>query len=319
MPCCGGGCTPVLNLQNKKGETKAVVKGPCCCVSDLCGANFEVQTPEGKSIGDVKKLGVQSVSDAVVEATTDADNFMISFPKDVNVEQPSPRGHSADGSRRRCGCDVDIPWRQVAATPRRGREAEIRSRPARAFLRYKALMLSSLLLLDYMFFESEGAFQFEPRRARVVATPPLTPSPRRRGRDAATGDQRPHTGGTVCAFFAAACATAAAASRRARATARPRTRRTTRIKARRSRATSPTTPRPPRRPSSSPSPSPSKRPRGDPSPSVGPGLLAPRSRAGVKKSRPRSIARSIKPSWSTPRAYTFFYRRSRRAPSPRGT
>jgi|Transcript_5872 hypothetical protein len=113
MPCCGGGCTPVLNLQNKKGETKAVVKGPCCCVSDLCGANFEVQTPEGKSIGDVKKLGVQSVSDAVVEATTDADNFMISFPKDVNVE-------------------------------------------------YKALMLSSLLLLDYMFFESEGAFQFEP-------------------------------------------------------------------------------------------------------------------------------------------------------------
>ena len=30
----------------------------------------------------------------------------------------SPRGYAADGSRRRRGCHVDIPWRRVAATPR---------------------------------------------------------------------------------------------------------------------------------------------------------------------------------------------------------
>ena len=30
----------------------------------------------------------------------------------------SPRGYAADGSRRRRGRDVDIPWGRVAATPR---------------------------------------------------------------------------------------------------------------------------------------------------------------------------------------------------------
>ena len=35
-----------------------------------------------------------------------------------------PRGSSADGSRRRRGCDVDIPWRRVAPRPRRGRSVE---------------------------------------------------------------------------------------------------------------------------------------------------------------------------------------------------
>ena len=41
----------------------------------------------------------------------------------------SPRGYSADGSRRRRGCDVDIPER---TRRRRGRDAALRSRPARA-------------------------------------------------------------------------------------------------------------------------------------------------------------------------------------------
>ena len=44
----------------------------------------------------------------------------------------APRGMFADGSRRRRGCDVDIPWRGEKLRRRRGRDAEIRSRPADA-------------------------------------------------------------------------------------------------------------------------------------------------------------------------------------------
>ena len=76
MPCCGGGFKPTLNIQDKKGDTKAVVKGPCCFVSDLCGSTFEVITPDGKTVGDVQKLGIQSAGNAIQEATTDADNFL---------------------------------------------------------------------------------------------------------------------------------------------------------------------------------------------------------------------------------------------------
>ena len=42
--------------------------------------------------------------------------FALATPEEYVL---SPRG-STDGSRRRRGCDVDIPWRRVAATPRPG-------------------------------------------------------------------------------------------------------------------------------------------------------------------------------------------------------
>ena len=45
-----------------------------------------------------------------------------------------PRGSSTDGSRRRRGRDVDIPWRRVrgdVSRRRRGRDVDIPSRPAR--------------------------------------------------------------------------------------------------------------------------------------------------------------------------------------------
>ena len=52
MPCCGGGFKPTLNIQDKKGDTKAVVKGPCCFVSDLCGSTFEVITLDASADAD---------------------------------------------------------------------------------------------------------------------------------------------------------------------------------------------------------------------------------------------------------------------------
>ena len=114
MPCCGGGFTPTFNIVDRNGDARAAVRGPCCCVSDLCGAKFEV-TPAGggDKIGDVKKLGGTSVKGGVQEMMTDADNFEISFPVDL---------------------DVDL----------------------------KALLIGALLLLDYTFFESEGAVEINP-------------------------------------------------------------------------------------------------------------------------------------------------------------
>mmetsp|Transcript_11058 Transcript_11058/g.33007 ORF Transcript_11058/g.33007 Transcript_11058/m.33007 type:complete len:317 (-) Transcript_11058:70-1020(-) len=113
MPCLGGGFTPKFNIEDRNGDVKAVVKGPCCCVSDLCGAKFEVEAPGGREIGKVKKIGIKSGGDVAAEVGTDADNFVISFPQDLNIE-------------------------------------------------YKALMMGSLLILDYTFFEDEGAFEFDP-------------------------------------------------------------------------------------------------------------------------------------------------------------
>ena len=63
-------------------------------------------------------------------ATHDAPRVaVLLFRKHVITEQTySPRGRSADGSRRRRGCDVDVPRRRVATTPRlrRGCSAETR-------------------------------------------------------------------------------------------------------------------------------------------------------------------------------------------------
>ena len=76
----------------------------------------------------------------------------------------SPRGHSTDGSRRRRGCRVDIPWRRartyyrrVAATPRlpRGYSVETsnaadgtrqfgRDRPRLRYLRKRDMLAASL-------------------------------------------------------------------------------------------------------------------------------------------------------------------------------
>ena len=113
MPCCGGGFKPTLNIQDKKGDTKAVVKGPCCFVSDLCGSTFEVITPDGKTVGDVQKLGIQSAGNAIQEATTDADNFL-SLTQRREPGRRSPSTSSSSSKRRR-------PRSSRARSSRRGR------------------------------------------------------------------------------------------------------------------------------------------------------------------------------------------------------
>ncbi|CAN0549231.1 unnamed protein product, partial [Ectocarpus sp. 8 AP-2014] len=39
--CCGGCCTPKLNILSRKGDRELVVKGPCI-IGDCCGVRFDV-------------------------------------------------------------------------------------------------------------------------------------------------------------------------------------------------------------------------------------------------------------------------------------
>jgi hypothetical protein len=113
MPCFGGGFSPKFDIHDVDGDVQASVTGPCCFISDLCGAKFGVKDKVGNDIGTVNKLGVKSMGDFAKEAMTDADNFEITFPVETRVET-------------------------------------------------KALMIGTLLLLDYTFFEGEGAFEIDP-------------------------------------------------------------------------------------------------------------------------------------------------------------
>ena len=113
MPCFGGGFSPKFDIHDVDGDVQASVTGPCCFISDLCGAKFGVKDKVGNDIGTVNKLGVKSMGDFAKEAMTDADNFEITFPVETRVET-------------------------------------------------KALMIGTLLLLDYTFFEGEGAFEVDP-------------------------------------------------------------------------------------------------------------------------------------------------------------
>ena len=89
----------------------------------------------GRSVDDAKAKAVDvgdqsAVFGAAVHFAANCSFAARIFRRRISTSRPtalSPRGYSADGSRRRRGWDVDIPWRRVM--PRLGRG---RSRPAHA-------------------------------------------------------------------------------------------------------------------------------------------------------------------------------------------
>jgi Scramblase len=84
VPWAGGCFTPTLNIEDRNGNYMGQVTGPCCCVTDCCGADFSIQDANGGKIGDIRKLGAGSLKDAVLELNTDADKFKISFPENLD-------------------------------------------------------------------------------------------------------------------------------------------------------------------------------------------------------------------------------------------
>jgi hypothetical protein len=114
QPLLGGGLAPALDVMDREGNALASISGPTCCVGGACfDTTFTVWSPEGLPIGKVTKEGARDFGELVQQSLTDADNFVLNFPKDTDKKT-------------------------------------------------KAAMLSSLLLLDYMFFEDEGALACDP-------------------------------------------------------------------------------------------------------------------------------------------------------------
>merc|ERR1711977_445694 len=141
QPVCGGVYRPtvqamsVVNGEEKFGEKEGDegyhgsmdIVGPYLCIGSFCDSTFKAQPPgtfddENKqgSYGKIVKEGVDDAEDLARECCTDADNFTIKFEKE------------------KCGWD-ELEWQTKMWN--------------------KAKLLSALFLLDYMFFENEGAFE----------------------------------------------------------------------------------------------------------------------------------------------------------------
>lgn len=84
VPWAGGCFTPTLNLTDRDGANVGQILGPTCCVCDCCGADFGLNDKDGNKVGDIKKLSVKSMKGVVMEMSTDADNFKITFPQSMD-------------------------------------------------------------------------------------------------------------------------------------------------------------------------------------------------------------------------------------------
>lgn len=75
-------CKPRMRIENAEGETVLRIKGPCCQLN-ICGdIEFDVYAPDEETyVGRVTKQW----SGLGKELFTDADNFGISFPLDLDV------------------------------------------------------------------------------------------------------------------------------------------------------------------------------------------------------------------------------------------
>jgi hypothetical protein len=126
QPCCGGGFSPKLNLQDEAGTTTATVEGPTLCIGSCCDVTFNAfRVKDGTneaSIGQIKKEGVNKGGETGMggvanmakglgkELFTDADNFVLNYNAELEVNE-------------------------------------------------KVTLMSTLLLLDFMFFEGDGNCQ----------------------------------------------------------------------------------------------------------------------------------------------------------------
>merc|ERR1712062_708350 len=75
-------CEPQFIVKDQDGNVALLIEGPFCTYS-ICGdVEFKVLSPDGST--EVGKISKQW-SGLLKEAFTDADNFGISFPMDLDV------------------------------------------------------------------------------------------------------------------------------------------------------------------------------------------------------------------------------------------
>ena len=75
-------CTPQFVVRDGEGEVALRIEGPICTYSFCGDVEFQVLSPDGST--EVGKISKQW-SGLLREAFTDADNFGISFPMDLDV------------------------------------------------------------------------------------------------------------------------------------------------------------------------------------------------------------------------------------------
>jgi len=84
VPWCGGCLVPTLDYKDRNGTFLGSMTGPCCCVTDFCGADFTITNKDGTEIGKLDKIRAKSIKDAVMEIETEADKFKITFPLELD-------------------------------------------------------------------------------------------------------------------------------------------------------------------------------------------------------------------------------------------
>ncbi|XP_029436319.1 phospholipid scramblase 1-like isoform X2 [Rhinatrema bivittatum] len=76
-------CLPKFSIQNASKETVLMLVGPCLSCNCCGDVNFEVKSvDESRSVGRISKQW----SGLLKEVFTDADNFGIQFPMDLDVK-----------------------------------------------------------------------------------------------------------------------------------------------------------------------------------------------------------------------------------------
>jgi len=75
-------CLPIFEIQDADGNTVLEMEGPFCAMSCCNDVNFPIKTTGGQEVGKITKQWTGMVK----EAFTDADNFGVSFPMDLDVK-----------------------------------------------------------------------------------------------------------------------------------------------------------------------------------------------------------------------------------------
>ena len=75
-------CLPQFTIRDASGNPVLKIEGPFCTWSCFGDVEFEVQSLEGQQVGKISKQWTGLLK----EAFTDADNFGVSFPLDLDVK-----------------------------------------------------------------------------------------------------------------------------------------------------------------------------------------------------------------------------------------
>lgn len=86
IPCLGGCCVPTINFEDEKDDVFALLKGPCCCISEFCDVRFRV-IYDGQEAGEIRKLGATHGQGMMTELLTEADSYSMSFPEGLTTNQ----------------------------------------------------------------------------------------------------------------------------------------------------------------------------------------------------------------------------------------